>query len=279
MTGLTSAALVFRRIPAAVGLAVAITLILPPFGWTQLPVNESLSASPAGAYSLMRAFRSGERLAFALFWFAIPAGTAVMEVADSGPIDGRPTLKLFSKAKSSKLLSRIYPVDNTFESVIDADDPSPHRMIFHRREGKKKNDFDITFHHDQGKVRTIKDGNAEEIAIPPHTQDVLSCLYYLRSLPQLVPGTSVFLNIHHDKKNYRLEVRVEGIEKVPSPWGDVEAVRVLAIMPFQGIFMNEGNVRVWLTNDVRHVPLMMKAKVVVGSVVARLVDASGTLLH
>jgi hypothetical protein len=94
-----------------------------------------------------------------------------------------------------------------------------------------------------------------------------------------VPGTSVFLNIHHDKKNYRLEVRVEGFEKVPSPWGEVEAVRVLALMPFQGIFMNQGNVRVWLTNDVRHVPLMMKAKVVVGSVVARLVDASGTLLR
>jgi hypothetical protein len=270
-----AAAAVWIRSVALLGLGLALTLVLPVLGRSELPVNESLSASPAGAYSLMRAFRPGERLAFALFWFAIPAGTAIMEVSDSGPIADRPALRLSSTAKSSKLLSRFYPVENTLESIIDADDPSPHHMVFHRREGKKKNDFDITFHHDKGKVRTIKDGSAEEIAIPPGTQDVLSCLYYLRSLPTLVPGTSVFLNIHHDKKNYRLEVRVEGFEKVPSPWGDVEAVRVLAIMPFQGIFMNEGNIRVWLTNDVRHVPVMMKAKVVVGSVVARLVDASG----
>jgi Protein of unknown function (DUF3108) len=254
---------------------VAVVTLFPLLGRSEFPVNESLSASPAARYSLMRAFKSGERLAFALFWFTIPAGTAVMEVSDSVPVDGRPTLKLFSTAKSSKLVSRFYPVNNTLESVIDADDPSPHHTVFHRREGKKKNDFDITFHHDTGKVQTIKDGNAEELPIPPHTQDVLSCLYYLRSLPKLVPGTSVFLNVHHDKKNYRLEVRVEGYEKVPSPWGEVEAVRVLAIMPFQGIFMNEGNIRVWLTNDVSHVPLMMKAKVMVGSVVARLVDASG----
>ena len=46
-------------------------------------------------------------------------------------------------------------------------------------------------------------------------------------------------------------------------------------MPFQGIFLNEGNIRVWLTNDARRVPVMMKAKVIIGSIVARLVDGFG----
>ena len=241
--------------------------------------GEALAAAPAPVYSIGRAFAAGEQLHYALFWFAIPAGTATMEVADSTPFAGRPALKLLSHAKSSRLLSRIYPVDNRLESTIDAESPSPYRLVFHRHEGRKKNDFDLTFNHADGQVHTIKDGNAEDIAIPPGTQDILSCLYYLRSLPKLVPGTSVFLNIHHDRKNYRLEVRVEGTDKVASPWGEVEAVRVLAIMPFQGIFLNEGNVRVWLTNDVRRVPVMMKAKVVVGSVVARLVEASGTSIR
>ncbi|MFM8552322.1 MAG: DUF3108 domain-containing protein [Nitrospiraceae bacterium] len=43
-------------------------------------------------------------------------------------------------------------------------------------------------------------------------------------------------------------------------------------MPFQGIFLNEGNIRIWLTNDSRRVPVVMKAKVKIGSVVATLVE-------
>ena len=83
------------------------------------------------------------------------------------------------------------------------------------------------------------------------------------------------MTVHHDQKNYRLEVQIEAVEKVKGPWGEVEALRVLAIMPFQGIFLNEGNIRVWLTNDARRVPVMMKAKVIIGSIVARLVDGFG----
>jgi hypothetical protein len=45
----------------------------------------------------------------------------------------------------------------------------------------------------------------------------------------------------------------------------------LVIMPFQGLFLNEGNIRVWVTNDLHRVPVMMKAKIIIGSVVARLI--------
>jgi len=181
-------------------------------------------------------------------------------------------LKLVTTARSSPLVTKFYPVENRVESIVDATKFSPQHMIFHRREGKRKNDFDVTFRHAEGKVTSIKDGVADTLPIPPGTHDALSCLYYVRGLPSLVPGTSLIMNVHHDKKNYRLEARIEGIERVKGPWGEVEAVRVLAIMPFQGIFLNEGNIRVWVTNDVRRVPVMMRAKVIIGSVVAKLVD-------
>jgi hypothetical protein len=50
-------------------------------------------------------------------------------------------------------------------------------------------------------------------------------------------------------------------------------------MPFHGLFMNKGNIRVWVTNDERKTPVRMTAKVVLGSIVADLVDGfeeSGT---
>jgi hypothetical protein len=80
------------------------------------------------------------------------------------------------------------------------------------------------------------------------------------------------MNVYHDKKNRNVEVRVEDTETLEGSWGKADTVRVLVIMPFQGLFMNQGNIRVWFTTDERRTPVRMKAKVVIGSIVADLID-------
>jgi len=246
----------------------ALLLGLPPLIWF------AAAAPVAQVPSLPHPFTAGERLTFAVSWFNMRAGTAVMEVSDAGLVEGRPAFRLLTTTVSSPFITRIYPVNNRVESIVDADTLMPYRMMFRRREGKRKNDFDVVFHRPQRTLTVNKDGTVETLPMEADTSDTIACLYYFRSLPTLQPGTSVFVNVHHDKKNYRLEVQVEGIEKIRGPWGEAETIRVLAIMPFQGIFLNEGNIRVWLTNDKRRLPLLMKAKVVIGSVTARLIDGA-----
>ena len=231
------------------------------------------TAVPDGtAPSLIRPFPTGEKFTYRVSWLGLHAATAVMEVAPAPPADGRHLLRLLTTAVSSPAVTRFYPVDNRVESLVDEDTLAPQRLLFRRREGKRKNDFDVTFHHAKGEVLSIKDGQPSTIPIPSGTQDSISCLYYVRSLPSLQPGFSQVMTVHHDKKNYRMEVRIEAIEKVRGPWGEVEAIRALAIMPFQGIFLNQGNIRVWFTNDAHRVPVKMKARVVIGSIVADLVE-------
>lgn len=223
-------------------------------------------------------FALSERLTYRVSWLGLHAATAVMEAGAAPPLDGHRTLRLLTTTVSSPAVTRFYPVDNRVESIVDAETFLPRRLLFRRREGRRKNDFDVTFHHAQGTVLSIKDGVPLTIPIPPGTQDAISCLYRVRSAPSLQPGFSQVMMVHHDKKNYRLEVKIEAIEKVRGPWGEIEAIRALAIMPFQGIFLNEGNVRVWFTNDDRRIPVKMKAKVIVGSVVADLIDGFGAKL-
>lgn len=233
------------------------------------------SDSLAAPDRALHPFTVGEHLTYRLSWLGVTAGTAALGVEGSEPIQERPVIKLVTTARSSPWITRFYPVDNRVESWVDAERLVPQRMTFRRREGKRKNDFEYRFRHEEGKVSVVKDGQPVELDIPVDTQDALSCLYFARSFVPLVPGRTVFLNVHHDKKNYQLELRVEGIDRLEGPWGKREAVRVLAVMPFQGIFLNEGNVRVWFSNDDRRVPLMMKAKVIIGSVVAELVEGFG----
>ena len=234
------------------------------------------ASDAADAPSVLKpGFAAGERFTYRVSWLGLHAATAVMEVGHAPPSNGRQMLRFLTTAMSSPVVTKFYAVDNRVESVVDAETFLPQRLLFRRREGRRKNDFDVTFHHTEGNVLSIKDGVPTTIPIPSGTQDSISCLYAIRNMPSLQPGFSQSMTVHHDKKNYRLEVRIEAIEKVRGPWGDVEAIRALAIMPFQGIFLNEGNIRVWFTNDARRIPVKMKARVVVGSVVADLVDGFG----
>jgi hypothetical protein len=231
-----------------------------------------ISSAGAGEPSSAQSFQVGEQLTYDISWLYITAGTAVMTINGAGMDGNRPLAKLITTAQSRPAITKFFPVDNRVESIVDPATLLPEHLTFKRREGKKKEDIEYTFHHKEGTVTSVKDGAIETLEIPPGTQDVISCLYYARSMLTLQPGATMSMNVHHDKKNRKLEVHVEEIETVSGPWGEVETARVLVVMPFQGLFLNQGNIRVWFTNDDRRIPVRMKAKVIIGSIVADLVS-------
>ena len=213
-------------------------------------------------------FPGGESLHYSISLWGIPAGQATMTVKPVVWVNEQPWLRLVTTAQSNDFVSFFFPVNNLVDSHVNADTMLPDHLVFHRREGKRKENFDVTFDHQAGTAKIVKDGQVQTIEIPPSTHDPLSCLYYLRKMSQLDPGNSVRFTIHHDKRNYDVEVQVETVESVAGPWGNLEATRVLILMPFRGIFLNEGNIRVWLTQNRDRVPLKMQARVMVGSVEA-----------
>jgi hypothetical protein len=229
-------------------------------------------AEPSRPLPTARSFQVGEQLTYEISWLNITAGTAVMAVSDAGMDGGRSRAKLITTAQSRPAITKFFPVDNRVESIVDSATLLPEHLFFKRREGKKKEDIEYTFHQNDGKVTMVKGGATETLEIPPGTQDVISCLYFARSELSFQPGASLTMNVFHDKKNRKLDVQVEEIETVSGPWGEVEAARVLVVMPFQGLFLNQGNIRVWFTNDERRIPVRMKAKIMIGSIVADLVN-------
>lgn len=235
-------------------------------------MSGSASWAVAGDLSSARSFQVGEQLTYEISWLNITAGTAVMAVTGAGTEGDRPLATLVTTAQSRPIITKFFPVDNRVESVLDPATLLPEHLIFKRREGKKKEDIEYVFHQQEGAVTVVKGGMTERLEMPPGTQDVISCLYYARSRLSLLPGSSMTMNVYHDKKNRKVDVLVEEIETVSGPWGKAETVRVLVIMPFQGLFLNQGNIRVWFTNDDRRIPVRMKAKVIIGSIVADLVS-------
>ncbi|MEP6935616.1 MAG: DUF3108 domain-containing protein, partial [Nitrospirota bacterium] len=193
-------------------------------------------------------------------------------VSDAGMDGDRPLAKLITTAQSRPAITTFFPVDNRVESIVDLATLLPEHLLFKRREGKKKEDIEYTFHQKEGTVTVVKGAATEILDMPSGTQDVISCLYFARSELWLQSGSFLTMNVYHDKKNRKVDVRVEEIETLSGPWGNLETARVLVVMPFQGLFLNQGNIRIWLTNDARRIPVRMKAKVIIGSIVADLVS-------
>jgi hypothetical protein len=235
-------------------------------------MSGAVSWADASDLSSARSLHVGEQLTYEISWLNITAGTAVMAVSDAGMDGNRPLAKLITTAQSRPAITTFFPVDNRVESIVDLATLLPEHLLFKRREGKKKEDIEYTFHQKEGTVTVVKRGATEILDMPPGTQDVISCLYFARSELSLQSGSSLAMNVYHDKKNRKVDVRVEEIETISGPWGDRETARVLVVMPFQGLFLNHGNIRVWLTNDDRRIPVRMKAKVIIGSIVADLVS-------
>ncbi|MBH0202640.1 MAG: DUF3108 domain-containing protein [Nitrospira sp.] len=221
---------------------------------------------------LKRPFQIGERLTYEVSWLNMTAAIAVMEVVQMEGQNDRPVARLVGTAHSTPIITKFFPVDNRVESELDLETLAPDHMTFRRREGRKKEDIEYVFHQKEGMVTAVRGGTTESLPIPAGTQDIMSCLYYTRTVLPPNPRASVNMNVYHDKKNRPVEVRVEAIETIEGAWGTAETVRVRVIMPFHGLFMNKGDIHVWVTNDERRTPVRMKAKVVLGSIVADLVE-------
>jgi Protein of unknown function (DUF3108) len=220
------------------------------------------------------AFFPGESLTYDISWSRmISAGTATMEVKEEKLPDGRDGLKFVVTGRSVGLLDKVYPVNDSVESIFD---PQTRESISYRlREsyGGKKRRRDLAFDHTRNiVVNRLNDDPAETLAVPEHVQDGLSMLYNLRTREDFVVGKIFTIEVHDSGKNWSVEVHTLGRERLKTPMGEFATVKVKTYPKYKGAFMNKGEVFIWLTDDNRRVPVLMKSKLAFGTFVFTLME-------
>ena len=222
-------------------------------------------AGPAGHELLpaVRApFRSGESLKFSVQYGIIKAGTAYLEVPQVRDWQGHNVYQLVARAESNGFFSRFYKVRTRIDSFWDRDGLFSRRYAEDRREGghhfKSEIQFDIA-------RREARYADGQTYPIPPHVQDALSSFYYTRF--QALPiGGSIVFDYHAGKKSVPLQVKVLGRQRIQTPAGTFNCVAIEPILKAGGIFKNSGRLVIWLTDDQRRMPVLMKSKVTVGNI-------------
>jgi len=235
----------------------------------ELPAPGTLPGSGEVLPAVARPFGKGESLKFSVQYGIIKTGTAWLEVTDIGSYDGHAVYTLVARAESNGFFSNFYKVRNRIESYWDSTGHFSRRYAEKRREGKYKVDSEIKFDYDRQEA-VYKDGRT--FPIPPGVQDALSSFYFSRT--QALPvGGSVLFDYHASRKSAPMEVRVIGREKIKTPAGEFNCVAIEPILKAGGIFKNKGRLVIWLTDDERRMPVLMKSKVMIGSISVVLTEA------
>ncbi len=230
-----------------------------------------LLGGPGGARSsdkdLFRSFGPGEVAIFSINYGVINAGEGSLYVLPMLDYDGSHCFHFRTRARSNRFFTAIFRVRDQADSFMDVDSLASRYFNKHLREGGYRRDVEIHFDQKEGKAY-FPDGRVHEI--PPRTQDVLSAFFRVR-LMDLDVGMEFDLPTHGDKTLYPLKVKVLRRETVDSKvLGTVECLVVQPFLTDDGLFKHEGDLLLWLTDDVRHIPVKMKANVPVGAIVARL---------
>jgi len=215
-----------------------------------------------------RPFRAGESLRFSVQYGFIHAGSAWLEVPEVRQWKGREVYQLVARAESNAFFSRFYKVRERIESYWDRHGLYSRRYFEDRREGKYRQKSDIVFDPDRNEA-VYSDGRT--FPVPPRVQDALSAFYYTRTQALPVGGSIVF-HYHASRKSQPLQVKVLGREHVETPAGEFDCVVVEPILKAGGIFKNSGRLLIWLTDDQRRMPVLMKSKVAIGSISVILQD-------
>jgi len=263
-------------------LASVLTLTAPGVGKSAItgpdrPSSLTADTAAAAAEDTLRiivntAFRAGEYLKFDINYGFVTAGEAVLAVSDT-IFNGRSCHNIDFRLISKPFFDVFYRVRDHYRTLIDARGMFPWRFEQHIREGGFSRDFTAEFDH-INQVATTSEG---QYPIPVYVQDIMSAFYYTRTIDfsAFRPGDKLYQKNFYKDSTYELEVKYKGKQTIEVEAGKFNCIVVEPIAKEGGLFKSEGKIHVWLTDDERRMPVLVMAKIIIGSVEAELVSYSG----
>lgn len=216
----------------------------------------------------------GEKLNYEVSWSSfLIAGELIIETKDRRSFEGVDGYHVSAQARSVGLVSAVvYKVNDVYESFLNAETLQPFRADKKSRHGKKTSESSTII--DQAK-RTARLSSGKTLAIPPDTYDLAGLVYAVRSM-DLSAGKSRTFTLLEDDKLYTIKVEVEGREKVSTKAGEFDAVRISTLRLREGEAKDPYNLRFFVTNDSRRLPVLITAEPSWGGVRVELTSFTGT---
>jgi hypothetical protein len=230
----------------------------------------------------------GEKHQFNVEYLGVKVGECNLEVMPPKVISNRRAYHVKGHGWSTSMFSLVYRINDRMETMFDFNSFVSHKFRLMLDESKQTRDSQElndpvkkqTFFWNR--MNTPSKGFIEKkvfTEIPPLSQDSLSVLYFLRTLP-LKDGDQYGFPMVSEGKILDATAQVIGREDFDSPMGRVRAIKVKPEVRYHGILKKAGDSFIWMTDDDRRFILRMEARVKIGTVTVdlnRLEPGSGPI--
>lgn len=236
-----------------------------------------MTSSTAVVYPTVynNAFQTGEKLRYRITYGFVDAGEAVLEVKSTTKkgAGNRELMHVKGTGRTLGGFNKVYRVNDTYESYIDKKGIFPWQFVRRVDEGGYKISQDYNFKQDKLKVHN----GEKDFTIPVGIQDMISSFYYARTMnfKSAKKGDTFEFKCFMDDQIWPLKVKYVGEETISIRKGKFKCYKFVPVVQKGRYFKSENDVNFWVTADENRIPILIKAKIPVGSVKLHLVEWSG----
>lgn len=200
-----------------------------------------------------------EILVYRVEFLGLTMGYARFTFMGKVSVRGRDAYHVNVRAWTTDFLSVIYPINDTIDYYLDVKTLAPLRQEFAHAASEK--DDVAVYDQENGKIvyRYKRTGEIrKQVDVPPVTYDPVSVAYYFRARDLGADGDS--RHVYGGRKLWEISSRLLGRERIDFSGKPVDAVVIQPVLKLDGRVTDRGDLRMWLTNDPRHVPVRVYAK-------------------
>ena len=241
-------------------LLCALTLASVAFGQQISPLPP-----PRPGYS----FPARQTLSYSVDWRVFPAGTAVVHFEAQGDRE-----RITANADTIGAINLLFHVSDHFQSTLDRAKGCTYEFDKQTVEGRRQVNSTLRLDYDQQKSildeKNLVKGQAKHVEMPVTgcMTDLLTGVFYASSQP-LEVGKSFVIPVVDAMHTVPVTMKVEGREEIKTPVGTFKTIRVQPTAD-AGVVKNRGNIWIWYTDDERHLPVQMRARLFWGTITFRL---------
>ena len=205
----------------------------------------------------------GERLTYNVsFSNFVSAGHVELFVAAHGTFYGRDAVELRAHVETTGVVyAALYSLNHDYITYVDPTNGQPFRaeQVVHEAGGSANTSSD--FNQPVGTGAIPEKLHVGEF---PGTYDFISALYRMRALP-LTEGSTYYLSARGDTQEYQAELRVRGHQPVKTNVGSFSTI-VTQVRVLNNSDANDHHIQIYFTEDERHVPVLITARVKAGDI-------------
>ena len=206
----------------------------------------------------------GEELHYSAGFRLFPAGNAILSLK-SDSLNGKLTYLLSTSVKTNSFLDNFYEVRDETLSWLNVEDFSLRKTVKKIREGNYHRNHSA---HISGDSLLI--WNKKYFTITDPVYDPIAFIYFLRSQKLSLGDTFHFLSAS-EKKIREVGVNITGKESINVSAGSFDCLKVEPVSSDGApLLKNNGELRVWLSNDDIKMPVKIEIKTNVGTMVMKL---------